>query len=244
MRRIAIFGATSAIGHALARKLAGTETTFFLCARNPQKLELVKQDLTGRGAKIVSVIPCDLKELGTHGDLVAKASGALGQIDVAIICHGELPKKEQSTSAATIESCAQTNFISAASLMEQLAAALERQKTGSIVVISSVAGDRGRRSNYLYGATKAALDAFASGLRARLGANGVHVMTVKPGLVDTPMTKGFAKGALWASPDAVANDIARGIRKKKDVLYTPAVWRWIMLVIRLLPEVLFKRIKI
>jgi decaprenylphospho-beta-D-erythro-pentofuranosid-2-ulose 2-reductase len=125
-----------------------------------------------------------------------------------------------------------------------LAARFESQGGGVIAVIGSVAGDRGRASNYLYGAAKAAVDTFASGLRGRLYKHGVHVLTIKPGFVDTPMTKGLPlPQALVVPAGKVATDIVRAIEKKRDVIYTPWFWRLIMLVILHIPNVLFKRVR-
>jgi len=120
---------------------------------------------------------------------------------------------------------------------------LEKQQGGSLCVISSVAGDRGRKSNYIYGAAKACLSTFMQGLRNRLFPH-VQVLTVKPGFVISPMTTGFKKGLLWVSPEVIAKDICRAIMRQQDVLYTPWFWRWIMLIIKHIPERIFKRMSL
>ena len=125
-----------------------------------------------------------------------------------------------------------------------MANALEAQRRGTLAVIGSVAGDRGRRANYVYGSAKAGLGVFTQGLRHRLGSRGVSVVLVKPGLVDSPMTAGFAKGPLWAPPAQVARDMRRGIERGDAVVYTPWFWRWIMLAIRAMPDAIFKRLSI
>jgi decaprenylphospho-beta-D-erythro-pentofuranosid-2-ulose 2-reductase len=121
---------------------------------------------------------------------------------------------------------------------------MKQNETGTIAVISSVAGDRGRKSNYVYGSAKGGLTIFLQGLRNALSGSGVHVLTIKPGFVDTPMTNDFTKGLLWAKPEKVAKDIKRAIDKKKNIIYTPWFWRWIMLIIRLIPESVFKKMNL
>jgi decaprenylphospho-beta-D-erythro-pentofuranosid-2-ulose 2-reductase len=120
----------------------------------------------------------------------------------------------------------------------------EQQKSGTLAVISSVAGDRGRQSNYVYGAAKGMVNIFAQGLRNRLFKSGVNVLTIKPGFVDTPMTAGFRKGFLWATPERVARDIVKAIAGRESEVYTPVFWRALMIPIRLLPEWLFKRLSL
>jgi decaprenylphospho-beta-D-erythro-pentofuranosid-2-ulose 2-reductase len=137
-----------------------------------------------------------------------------------------------------------TNGTSTIALMTVAANRFEAQRHGALAVISSVAGDRGRQSNYLYGSAKAAVSAFASGLRQRLAKVGVAVVTIKPGFVDTPMTKDFPKGPLWAKPEAVARGIMRAIDRRRNVVYLPWFWCLIMLIIRHIPESVFKRIKL
>ncbi len=162
-----------------------------------------------------------------------------------LIAHGTLPDQlacEQSVDVAVAEF--NTNATSTISLMTLAANKLEAQHAGALAVISSVAGDRGRQSNYLYGAAKAAVSTFSSGLRQRLAKVGVAVVTIKPGFVDTPMTKDFRKGALWAKPEAVAAGIVHAIDRRSSVVYLPWFWSLIMLIIRHIPEPIFKRIKL
>jgi len=128
------------------------------------------------------------------------------------------------------------------SLLTHLANYFETQKAGTLAVISSVAGERGRQSNYVYGAAKGAVSIFLQGLRQRLDKSGVHVLTIKPGFVDTPMTKELKKGLLWADPQAVAKLIHKGVAAKKSIIYTPGYWALIMAVIKAIPERLFKKI--
>jgi short-subunit dehydrogenase len=137
------------------------------------------------------------------------------------------------------------NFLSAASLATHVANVMEMQRSGSLGVIGSVAGDRGRQSNYVYGSAKAGLGAFVEGLRHRMTRHGVNVTLVKPGFVDTPMTAGLAKGGpLWVSPEKVAKDIYNAMERGTPVLYTPWFWRWIMVVIRSVPDAIFRRTRL
>ncbi|MGZ3747414.1 MAG: SDR family NAD(P)-dependent oxidoreductase, partial [Pseudobdellovibrionaceae bacterium] len=137
-----------------------------------------------------------------------------------------------------------SNFVSHVSLMEIIAQKMKQQKAGTIATLSSVAGDRGKQSNYVYGAAKAGKTTFAAGLRNRLYEFGVHVITIKLGFVDTPMTKDFKKGALWAQSTPVAKTIVQSIDQKRDIVYIPFFWKWIMHIIKSIPEAIFKRLKL
>ncbi|HET8870525.1 MAG TPA: SDR family NAD(P)-dependent oxidoreductase, partial [Aquabacterium sp.] len=168
---------------------------------------------------------------------------ALGGLDGILIAHGTLTDqaRAQSDVAYALSEIA-TNGTSVISLMSLAAQQFEKQGRGGIAVISSVAGDRGRQSNYVYGSAKALVSAFASGLRQRMHKCGVSVTTIKPGFVDTPMTAAFKKGALWAQPDQVAKDIVKAMDQGKAVVYTPGFWRLIMLIIKHIPERIFVKL--
>jgi len=244
MKRIAIYGATSAIAQALAREYAQEGAVFFLAARNAQRLDAVAADLRIRGATAITTAVADLAQTGSHAALVAQAH-ADGPVDVVVVAHGTLPEQAAAIADASLVAQAlHDNFVAHAALLTQIANALEAQGRGTLAVIGSVAGDRGRRANYVYGSAKAGLGVFTQGLRHRLASRGVTVVLVKPGLVDTPMTAGLAKGPLWASPARVARDMRRGIERGDAVVYTPWFWRWIMLAIRAMPDALFKRMSI
>lgn len=248
MQRIVIFGATSAIAGACARMWVARGNSLFLVGRNESKLESLLADLRVRATpdQQIEGLSIDLNDLGGHEGLFTQAEAALGGIDIILIAHGSLPDQkacEQSVELALNE--VKTNAISAISLLTLAANRLEAQGSGVIAAISSVAGDRGRQSNYVYGAAKGMLTIFMQGLRNRLVRSGVAVVTVKPGFVDTPMTAHFEKkGALWAQPEAIAQGIVQGVEKRKDVVYLPWVWRWIMLIIRHIPETVFKRLSL
>lgn len=245
MKRIVIFGATSAIAQETARLWAARGDAFYLVGRDATRLESVAADLRVRGAASVQVEAQDLSRTDAHEALVERAAEALEGIDVALVAYGSLGDQalsEQDFSHAERE--LQTNFLSAASLLGHLGNRLEAQRTGTLAVISSVAGDRGRASNYVYGAAKAGLTAYASGLRNRLQRSGVAVVTIKPGFVDTPMTAHVPKGPLFVSPEVVAKGIVRAVDRRRDVVYLPWFWRPIMWVIRTIPERVFKRLSL
>jgi short-subunit dehydrogenase len=245
MRKVLIIGATSAIAEAAARLFAARGDALFLVARNRMHLDAVRADLLLRGAKSVDLAELNVNALDGHAAVLEQAWSALGAVNIVLIAHGTLP--DQSACQASPEVAVReftTNATSTIALATAIAARLEAQGNGTLAVISSVAGDRGRASNYLYGAAKAAVTAFLSGLRQRLAGSGVNVLTIKPGFVDTPMTAAFRKGALWASPAQVADGIVRAIDRRRSVVYLPGFWRFVMLVIRHIPEPVFKRVKL
>ncbi len=243
---ILVFGATSAIAQAFARLYAPAGGRFFLIARNAERLATIAADLRARGAEQVESATADLADLPLHAGLIAQAKNALGAIDRVLIAHGTLSNQQTcETDAESMIREIGINFLSAASLLTALANVMQVQRSGSIAVIGSVAGDRGRQSNYVYGSAKAGLGAFVEGLRHRMTRHGVNVTLVKPGFVDTPMTAALAKGGpLWASPEKVAKDIKNAMEGGTAVLYTPWFWRWIMMIIRSVPDAIFRRTRL
>jgi hypothetical protein len=246
MKRILIMGATSAIATACARLWAAQGSEFFLVARNNEKLEQTAADLRVRGAKAVTLHNMDATDVAAHPAMLESCLSALQQIDIALIAHGTLPDQkacEQDAGVALQEFA--NNGTSVIALLTHLANQFEIQQCGTLAVISSVAGDRGRPSNYLYGTAKAAVSTFCEGLRARLFKVGVHVIDIKPGFVDTPMTQGLPLPApLVAKPEQVALRIVKGIELKVGTLYTPGFWALIMLIIRSIPQPIFKRLNL
>lgn len=239
--RILVLGATSAIAMAVMRRLVGPAAHFFLVARSKEKLSAVAQDLLVRGANRVDMVVADLDDVQDHPRMLAIATSQLGAIDLVLLAHGVLGDQaaaERDYQAA--EPVLVTNLLSAVSLLTWLANYCVSQGCGTLAVISSVAGDRGRKSNYVYGASKAGLDAFLSGLRNRCDRAGVQVLTIKPGFVATPMTAHVPKNRLFATPDRVAADILKAIRTRKDIIYVPWFWRPIMAIIKAIPERIFK----
>ncbi|VVQ26641.1 SDR family oxidoreductase [Pseudomonas fluorescens] len=246
MKKVLIVGATSAIATACARLWAEQGAEFFLVARNDEKLEQTAADLKIRGAKAVTLHNMDATDFAAHPAMLEDCLKVLSQIDIALIAHGTLPDQkvcEQNVSIALQEFV--NNGTSVIALITRLANQFEIQRCGTLAVIASVAGDRGRPSNYLYGSAKAAVSTFCEGLRARLFKVGVHVITIKPGFVDTPMTKNLAlPAALVAKPEAVGLQIVNGIERKRSTLYAPGFWALIMLIIRSIPQPIFKRLNL
>jgi short-subunit dehydrogenase len=245
MQNILIIGATSAMAKAAARLWAQRGNRLYLLARNDVQLGLLAEDLKVRGAQQVDCAPFDAASLAQHAGYVDQAFERCGRFDVVLICHGTLP--DQRACEADVSKSLQeltTNGSSVVSLLTLIANRMASQGSGTIAVITSVAGDRGRQSNYIYGAAKGMVSVFLQGLRNRLYRKGVNVLDIKPGFVDTPMTAQFTKGPLWARPDDVAADILRAIDKRRETLYTPRIWWVIMTVIRNIPEAIFKRLSL
>lgn len=244
-QQVLIIGATSGMAEALARSYAAQGARLFLVARNESKLRDIAGDAKARGASEVQTWVMDANNSEAIMPMLDAAWQAFGYVDVAMIAHGTLPDQQRTQlDIAYAMAEFRTNGESAIACMAGLATKFEPQGKGVIAVIGSVAGDRGRASNYLYGAAKAAVETFASGLRACLFSTGVHVLLIKPGFVATPMTAHLQLPAVLTSTAAqTAADIIKAIDKRRDVLYTAWFWRWIMLVIRLLPPAIFKRLK-
>jgi decaprenylphospho-beta-D-erythro-pentofuranosid-2-ulose 2-reductase len=244
-RNVLVFGATSAIAHAIDRRFAGEGASLVLVGRDRPKLEANAADLSVRGATKILTLAADLNDFAGHRELIDRAVGELGRLDIVLIAHGTLPDQEGcENNVAELRRAIDTNLASVMSLSMAAASRLVEQRQGSLVVIGSVAGDRGRRRNYVYGAAKAGVAVFCDGLRARLRPSGVHVLTVKPGFVDTPMTAGFAKGMLWVAPERIATAVCRAIEQRKSVIYAPWFWRPIMFAIRALPSAILSRLNI
>jgi len=243
MKKMLIIGATSAIASATARLFASDGFDLYLVARDPEKLAAVADDLRSRGASSVAVQEMDVLDYDRHQSVIEAAIAELDGLDVALVAHGSLPDQPACEESFTLTRRElEVNALSVVSLLTYLANYFEKEKHGSIAVISSVAGDRGRKSNYVYGAAKGMLSVYMQGLRNRLHTSNVTVITIKPGFVSTPMTAAFKKGVVWISPARAARTIHRAIRKGKEVVYVPWFWAWIMLVIRHIPEALFKRL--
>lgn len=242
---VLVLGATSAIAQAWMRSLAPHGTKFFLVARQEERLRAVAADLQTRGAAAVHIEALNLDRTDEHPAMLERAARVLGRIDCAMIAHGVLGDQAQAdrdfSHAAML---LHTNLVSVVSLGTWLANYFEAQGQGTLAAISSVAGDRGRWKNCVYGASKAGMNMFLDGLRNRLDRRGVQVLTIRPGFVSTPMTAHMPQGPLFAQPERVARDIQRAIEKRHDIVYTPWFWRWMMLAVRLIPEWKFKRMDV
>ena len=241
--RIAIFGATSAIAMAVARRLAASGASLVLIGRDSEAVAAASRDLRVRGAAATVEIGADLAATERLGDIAAEAWGAFGGLDVALIAYGTLPDPSRlEAEPQAVAPMLALNFLSPAVLALHLAGRFETQGSGVLAVITSVAGDRGRKSNFLYGAAKGGLQRLLEGLRHRLYAAGVQVLDIRPGFVATRMTDHLPRGGpLWAEPDRVAADIVRAIERRRAVLYTPWFWRVILGIVRALPRPLFHR---
>lgn len=240
-QNILVLGATSAIAQATARLLAERGASFFLVARNPYKLSAVSDDLRTRGAKAVCALALDLDDMDAHAGMLASAAQMLGTIDMALLAHGVLGNQTGAEADARVaEAIYRTNFLSPASLITWLANYFEGHGHGCLAVISSVAGDRGRKSNYVYGASKGALTILLDGVRNRIDRMGVHVLTIKPGFVATPMTKHLPRGPLFAEPRAIGQGILRAVAARQDTVYLPGFWGLIMFAVRGIPTRIFK----
>lgn len=244
MRQIIVLGATSTIALEVQRQLARRGCELVIVARSPGRLEELRADLLVRGAPKVLTYTADLSSIAEHNGVFEFASRMLPDFDTVLLAYGSMhEQKIAATSIPILLEELQVNFVSSAALLTLFAADLERRRTGCIAAISSVAGDRGRRSNYPYGSAKGGLALFLEGLRSRLYPAGVRVVTIKPGPVRTPMTDHLPNALPLADPHKVARDIVRGLEgHSPDILYTPAIWRYIMAVIDLIPESIFKRL--
>lgn len=243
--RALIVGATSAIAEAVARRLAARGQALSLAGRDAQRLEAIAADLRVRGAPRVDTFVVDMARVQDLDRFVDEAWRDAGPFDTVLVAHGTLPDQRACEASAELMRAELTvNLVSTLSLLTLLAQRLQPLGRGCIGVITSVAGDRGRQSNYVYGAAKGGVSIFLQGLRHRLVAAGVRVVDIKPGFVDTPMTAAFPKGPLWATPERVAADIERALQRGTPVLYTPWFWRLIMVVVRSLPTAIFHRTKL
>ncbi|OGQ10212.1 MAG: short-chain dehydrogenase [Deltaproteobacteria bacterium RBG_16_71_12] len=246
-RSILVLGATSAMAQDAIGRLAARGAALFLVGRDAAKLAAVADDARARGARTVHTRAQDLDETPALTALVADADATLGGLDAALVAHGVLGDNDKSARDAELaERILHTNLISAGAAVVALAALMEQRRAGALVVITSVAGDRGRGSNAVYGASKAGLQALLSGLRNQLFRAGVRVVDVRPGMVDSPMTAGLSMPrVLVATPAQIGGVLVDALDGRTgDIVYAPAWWRLVMLGIRAVPEPLFKRLKL
>ena len=248
MKGVAIVGATSRIAECCARLWATKGTKFFLAARDQERLDRIRGDLgvrTGNPGD-VAAITFDALAYGSFSEIAAAAEKHLGAIDIVLIAHGVVPEqtlceKDLDVARRSLE----VNGLSTVLLAEAFAGRMAPKHQGMIAVIGSVAGDRGRRSNYVYGAAKAMVDRYLQGMRHRLSTEGLQIVTIKPGPTDTPMTANYNQpGVRLADPDVVARRIVEGIDARRAVIYAPGIWRWIMLIVRHIPDSIFRRMRL
>lgn len=242
--KILIIGATSAIAKACARIYADRKHELYLVARNEDRLNELAEDLRIRGASSVHQKCLDIAKTTQHEACLKEANATLSGIDVALICHGSLPDQEAcATDFKKALKEIELNGLSVVSLLTSLSPIFREQQDGTIAVITSVAGDRGRQPNFVYGAAKSMVSTYLQGLRGILTPHGVHVVDIRPGLVDSPMTSHLDKGPLFSSPERVAEKIVRSIESKRHTVYAPGYWRMIMAIVSAIPESIFKRLK-
>lgn len=239
-----ILGATSSMARAFARAVAARGDTVFLCGRDMADLKISAADCLVRGAAAAEALRFDARKPESFAPIYKRIEAETLLINVAVFV-GSMPQQADiDADPLLIDGTIIDNFTGPARFLQGLAPMMEAQEGGTVIGIGSVAGDRGRIGNYVYGAAKAGFHTYLSGLRNRLSRSGGHVVTVKPGFVDTAMTWGIDGMFLVASPEDVARDLLKAVQKKKNTVYTPFFWRYIMAIIRLIPEALFKKMSV
>jgi short-subunit dehydrogenase len=243
---VLIVGATSGIGRAVAREFARAGYDLVLAGRDEEELGAESSDLALRFGVRVATERFDGAEFDAHAGMFESAVNRFGGLDAVIVCHGSMvPQAEAARDLNHARAVIDANFTSAVSVLNRAADYFEgRGRGGTIVAVTSVAGDRGRQSNYIYGAAKAGLQTYLEGLRHRLFRSGVRVVDVRPGFVDTGMTWGLPGVFLAASPEKVGRAVYRAARRGRAVVYAPWFWRWIMALVRCLPRFLFHRTRL
>ena len=239
-----ILGATSTIARCFARLAAERGDGLLLAGRDMAELRTIATDCVHRGAALGEAIGFDARNPKSFGPIIERARAVSDTISVAVFV-GSMPTQEEiDADPSLVDGTIADSFTGPARFLTAISPLLEERGRGTVIGVGSVAGDRGRLGNYVYGASKAGFHAYLSGLRNRLGRSGVHVVTVKPGTVDTAMTWGMDKLPFLAQPEKVAGDILKAADKRKDVLYTPFIWWPVMTVIKSIPERVFKKLQI
>ena len=246
VQSVLLLGGTSEIGVATVRELVKRRArTVLLAVRDPERASSHADELRAAGATTVELLAFDGRDTTSHERFVEEAFSRDGDIDLALVAFGVLGDQERSASdpAAALE-VLETNFTGTASVLTPLVQRMVTQGHGTIVVLSSVAGERARKSNFVYGASKAGIDAFAQGLGDSLAGTGVHVMVVRPGFVHTKMTAGMESAPFSTTPDAVAAAIVRGLARGAHTIWVPPILRIVMALLRHLPRAVFRRLPI
>ncbi|WP_407330986.1 SDR family oxidoreductase [Enterovibrio sp. 27052020O] len=245
MKNILVIGATSSIAYEICKRYSNKGCNLYLLARDMDKLTSIKNDLIVRGANSVQCAQWDASHDRINDDSLDEVVESMGKLDIVLIAHGYLPDQKQceASSEKTFDAIYANGF-SVVRILTKIANVMESQKSGNITVITSVAGDRGRKSNYVYGTSKSMVSTFLQGLSHRLSQKNIHVLDIKPGFVDTPMTEDFKKGILWSSPSVIAKIIERRIERKSSISYAPLFWILIMAIIRALPNRIINKMDI
>ncbi|MEM6728113.1 MAG: SDR family NAD(P)-dependent oxidoreductase [Pseudomonadota bacterium] len=239
-----IVGATSSMARAFTKAVAARGAAVVLAGRDIADMKASAADASARGAGNAKVLAFDARDPDTFTPIKDDLAGRDGTLNIAVFVGSMPPQSAIDTDPSLIDGVVIDSFTGPARLLHLLVPLLEERGGGTIVGVGSVAGDRGRVGNYAYGGAKAGFHTYLSGLRNRLTRAGGHVVTVKPGFVDTAMTWNVEGMFLVAPPEKVAQDILAAVEKKKNVLYTPGFWRIIMTIIRLVPEPIFKKLSI
>ncbi|MBL6426336.1 MAG: SDR family oxidoreductase [Maritimibacter sp.] len=239
-----ILGATSSMARAFGRAVAERGATVYLAGRDMEDLKGSAADLEARGAVKAQAVKFDARDAATFAPIIAAAEGEEGLVNAAVFVGSMPEQSEVDKDPGLIDGTVQDSFTGPARFLQMLAPVIEARAGGTVVGVGSVAGDRGRLSNYVYGSAKAGFHTYLAGLRNRLNRAGGHVVTVKPGFVDTAMTWGIEGMFLVADPADVAADILKAVEKKKNTIYTPFFWRIIMTIIKSVPEPIFKKLSI
>lgn len=246
VQSVLVLGGSSEIGLAIARRLVGERARrVILAGRAPERLTAAVEDLRRAGAETVEAVAFDADAVAEHPAVLDDVFARHGDIDVVLLAFGVLGRQEElAADSAAAASLAQTNYVGAVSVTTAAVERLRRQGHGTLVVLSSVAAERARKSNYVYGSSKAGLDAFAQGLGDSLAGTGVGVLVVRPGFVHTRMTAGLDPAPFSTTPEAVAEATARGLRTGAHTVWAPGILRWVMTVLRHLPRPVFRRLNV
>ncbi len=244
-KTVLILGASSAIAQASAEEFARKGYTLFLTGRHESALAILAKDLQIRFGVAVDYAVFDVCQVKQRQQIFAEICHKCPNLEGMLVAIGYLGDQQRAVDEVD-EALAivEQNFTGLIAILQQAANYFAKKKRGFIVVLGSVAGDRGRSRNYYYAAAKAALDKFMQGLRCYLYPQGVKVLTIKPGYVDTPMTFGSDHMFLVAKPEKIGKKIVKSIDKRREIVYLPWFWRYIMLVLKCIPEFIFKRLKI
>ena len=243
--RLVVIGANSAIAKSVLNIYAAKKASICLISRDEKKLQASSQDLKVRGAGELLCKSINLSEDLDFNKVCTEIEEEFPNFNRVLIAHGSLSDQLAcETNLNLLKREFQLNAFSTVALAQGLSARLPKNLSASLAVISSVAGDRGRASNYIYGSAKACVSTFLSGLRQKLQNSQIRIIDIKPGFIDTPMTSEFKKGALWAKPDKIAQAIYTAMETKNSSVYVPGFWRLIMTVICSIPNFLFKKLNL
>jgi decaprenylphospho-beta-D-erythro-pentofuranosid-2-ulose 2-reductase len=246
VQSVLVLGGTSEIGRATVRRVVERRgARVVLAARKPEACDGAAADLRAVGASDVQVVPFDATDFGSHEQFVASVFDRFGDFDLVLVAFGVLGDQAQAEhdSAAALE-IVQTNYTGTVSVTVPLVERLRAQGHGTLVLLSSVAGERVRRSNFVYGSSKAGVDGYYQGLAAALASSGVRVMIVRPGFVHTKMTEGMKAAPMSVSADDVAAAIVRGIGRGREIVWVPPAMRYVMSALRHVPTAVFRRLPI